>query len=407
MDLKERYLEISDFLLSYQEIWKNEIMLLYPNPLIHYPTEWIDDLLPHLNDQTLWEMTHFKGLDRLTSISLKHYFSEIQRLSHLPTSNLVQFSPTTRAWEFMTPKKQHEISHLIPLIEKIHLGHELTKIVDIGGGQGHLAQTISHHQNIKVLSLDMDQTVQNAGRVREMKKYSLNKVEYHAHKLCYPDPTFKNFLDHKTLTTGLHTCGELACAHIMNSSETRASIFNLGCCYHKMSSEFTNLSKLAQKNPLPLTHFALTLAAGPYQKVSKNDVSLRIQVKKFRYCFHMLLFDQLNIHEQVTLGNCPQELYYGDFATYAIEQFKRAKIECPMSAKDLNLYQDDSKRRGLIDQMISTGLVRDSLTRVLEVAIQLDRALWLEEQGYQSELIEVFDAKESPRNIALIGIPNR
>ena len=405
MNLRERYQEISEFLLSYQDIWKNEIMLLYPKPLDFYPKAWVEALYPYLEAQNLWELTHGIGFERLSSQSLRDYFSTIQGLSTLPQSQLSAFQPPQSSWDFMTLKKQHEISHLYPHIDQMRQSRPIDQIVDIGGGQGHFAQFLGFHQKIKTLSLDLDEPLQKAGDERQLKKWGERVISFATHKLSYPDSVFTSFLTPTTLTTGLHTCGSLACAQIMGSVEKSSSIFNLGCCYHRLEPEFTNLSTEAKKSPLPFNRFALTLASGPYQKVSLHDVNLRTHVKRFRYCFHIFLYEVFGLTEQVTLGNCDEELYYGDFSLYAREQLKRIKMSYSGSDESLNQFQQDPARSYLVEQMISTGLVRDSLSRPLELAILLDRALWLEERGYRAELIEMFDAKQSPRNIALIAFP--
>ncbi len=405
INLRERYQELSQFLLSYQDIWKNEIMLLYPKPLDFYPRDWVDALYPYLDSQSLWELTHHINQERLQSSSLKDYFKTIQLLSDLPKSNYPPFEPPKSSWDFMTVKKQHEISYLYPYIEELRQNHTIDQIVDIGGGQGHFAQFVAFHQKVKTLSLDLDAPLQMAGDKRQLKKWGDRVISFATHELRYPDPAFTKYLNPTTLTTGLHTCGSLACAQIMGSQEAKSSIFNLGCCYHRLEPEFTNLSLEAKKNPLPFNRFALTLASGPYQKVSLHDVNLRTHVKKFRYTLHILLFEEFGLTEQVTLGNCDEELYYGDFSLYAREQFKRIKLDYKGRDESLNAFQQDSKRLKLVDHMISTGLVRDSLSRPLEVAILIDRVLWLEERGYKAELIEVFDPKQSPRNIVLIATP--
>ncbi len=380
-------------------------MLLYPKPLDLYPAEWVDALYPYLDSKSLWELTHHIDQERLSSASLKDYFKTIQRLSQLPQSSLPAFTPPQSSWDFMTVKKQHEISHLYPHIEELRKSHSIDHVVDIGGGQGHFAQLIAFHQKVKTTSLDLDGPLQKAGDLRQVKKWGEKVIGFTTHKLSYPDPQFSELLTETTLTTGLHTCGSLACAQIMGSAEKRSSIFNLGCCYHRLEPEFTNLSLEAQKNPLPFNRFALTLASGPYQKVSRHDVNLRNHVKRFRYTFHILLCEEYGITEQVTLGNCDEELYFGEFSLYAREQFRRLELAYTGSDESLNSFQKDPARSLLVDKMISTGLVRDSLSRPLEVAILIDRVLWLEERGYTAELIEVFDAKQSPRNIALIATP--
>lgn len=401
----QRYQELSNFLLSYQDIWKNEIMLLYPKPLDLYPDEWVDALFPYLDSKSLWELTHQIDQERLASTSLKDYFKTIQRLSLLPRSELKAFQPPLSSWDFMTVKKQHEISHLYPHIAQLREKHEIDHVVDIGGGQGHFAQFLGYHQKVKTTSLDLDAPLQEAGHQRQVKKWGEKVINFTTHRLGFPDPVFNQLLTPTTLTTGLHTCGSLACAQIMGSAEKRSFIFNLGCCYHRLEPEFTNMSREAQKNPLPFNRFALTLASGPYQKVSRHDVNLRNHVKRFRYTFHILLCEEFGITEQVTLGNCDEQLYFGAFSAYAREQFSRLKLDYKGSDMSLDAFQKDPERELLVNKMISTGLVRDSLSRPLEVAILLDRILWLEERGYSAQLIEVFDAKQSPRNIALIATP--
>jgi hypothetical protein len=405
MHLKERYQQLVEFLLFYQDIWKNEIMLLYPRPLDIYPAEWVEDLFRFLDSASLWQLTHYQTLGQLHSPSLKHYFQTIQELSRIPQSSLAPYSPPLNAWEYMTPKKQHEIAHIFPLIQRLKEQSGVTKIVDIGGGQGHFAQLLSHHLQLEVQSLDMDAKVQRAGAHRQHKKWgdSPFAVTFIPHKLGFPDPAFVEKLHARTLTMGLHTCGSLACAQLMNSSEKEAYIFNIGCCYHKLTPEFFHLSAEARKTPLPWNQYALTLASGPYKKVSKHDVHLRNQVKRFRYAFHMLLHDHFGISDQVTLGNSREQLYFGEFATYAREQLSRLQLSFHGSDSELNAFQSEPKRLHLVNQMISTGLVRDALSRPLELAILIDRALWLEERGYEVEVLEVFDPHLSPRNIALIA----
>jgi hypothetical protein len=48
-------------------------------------------------------------------------------------------------------------------------------------------------------------------------------------------------------------------------------------------------------------------------------------------------------------------------------------------------------------------LLRDRFARALEVVLLLDRAILLEEMGFRVELLQVFDPRLSPRNIALIA----
>lgn len=402
-----RFRELSDFLLRYQEIWKNEIMLLYPRPLEHFPLIWVEDLARFHDDQILWELSLHQGLDRLRDPSLQEFFqraSELGALEQAPPLPGVNETPVS--WLYMIPKKQHELARLAPLAHDVFQRAGLERVLDLGGGQGHFAQTLAHHYQIPVESIDMDETVQKTGLARQQKKWpnSPTPVNFRTHRVDAVDPFFISLMDEKTLATGLHTCGALAVSHIQAAATRRATVLNLGCCYHKLRDGEYDLSHEAKERALSWNQFALTLAAGPHRKITLRDVRMRNQVKRFRYALHFLLHDEFGLREQVSLGNCPESLYFGDFASYAQEQFSRLQLTAP-SAMALNAYQADPQRQAMIHQMITVGLARDALGRPLEVYLLLDRALWLEECGYQVHLQEVFDPHVSPRNIALCGHP--
>ena len=73
------------------------------------------------------------------------------------------------------------------------------------------------------------------------------------------------------------------------------------------------------------------------------------------------------------------------------------------TAEELDAYYNDPERQQLISKMLAAGLVRNVFGRLLELYIQLDRVIYLEEQGYEARLLEVFEEPVSPRNIAIVA----
>jgi len=57
-----------------------------------------------------------------------------------------------------------------------------------------------------------------------------------------------------------------------------------------------------------------------------------------------------------------------------------------------------------VGQMITAGLIRNALGRALEIYLLLDRAIYLEEQGYKVKVEEFFDEELSPRNIGITAV---
>ena len=52
------------------------------------------------------------------------------------------------------PKKQHEISRLGSLVKSISESTNITQIVDVGSGVGHLSRLLAYAHNLKTVSID-------------------------------------------------------------------------------------------------------------------------------------------------------------------------------------------------------------------------------------------------------------
>lgn len=404
MDLKTRYQALVDFLLPYQDIWRNEIMLQYPRPMDAYPAAWITEMRRHTAPSEIWKLLQGQGWDKLENPELVHFHQQLQHLSTFPKADGSRFPAKPISWVHIIPKKQHEIEALAPLIDQLMQQHDLKRVVDIGGGQGHLAQSVAHHYGREVLSLDMDPELQKTGRYWQQIKWkeSSHQVEFRPHKIERNDQNFAALMDNKTLTTGLHTCGALAVAHIEAALLAGSAVMNMGCCFHKMVDGEWHLSSLPG---IPLNQFALTLASGAHLKVTEKDVAFRQQVRRQRYPLHFLLHHEFGMYENVTLGNSTEAIYNGGFADYVREQLSRIGMKTDLSDAALKDFQQNSERLELVEDMIAVGTIRDVLGRPLEAWIHTDRALWMEEQNYKVKIEEVFDPQQSPRNLLITAVP--
>jgi hypothetical protein len=409
MNLQKRLKDIIDFLRPYQNIWQNEIMLIYPHELSDYPQNWLSDLLRFKDHESLMKLEKKEVFDLIQDSSLIEFYQRRKELIEIP---FCQASPplpeTPFTFLYVIPKKQHEIRRLAPKIHALSLENKVDKIIDIGGGIGLLAQTLVNQYNLVVHSIDLDEKLQETGKLRHQKnaKNPPNYVQYHNIKVGKDSPSFVNLMDSSSMTIGLHTCGALANEQLKASAFKKTnSIISFGCCYHKIEeekdqamSEFTN-----NYGPLKLSRFALTLASRAHMKLPEEDFEFKLKVKYFRYAIHFFLCDHLNTREMITLGNSPKKLYYQDFATYAEEQLKRLELGEKFSSEYLNEYYNSIERQELIRTMLAAGIIRDSFGRLLELYILLDRALYLEENGYKTTIEQCFDEEISPRNIGIFS----
>jgi hypothetical protein len=407
MNHRERFLQIRDFLKPYQRIWQNEIMLMYPAPLEGYALEWIEELRQYQDKNDVIKLEKKEVDDLVKSPELKFFYDEIARLTQLPEAPKYPAMPEDRfTWLFIIPKKQHEIKRLAPHIHHLYQKKNIHDVIDIGGGIGLLAQTLSNYFQLNVTSIDMNSHFQKTGMERNLKnaKNPNHKVNYKNLKVS-SDSEFSQLLKSNVMPVGLHTCGKLALDLIQVSSAQRVPVLvNFGCCYHTLdvSTDLQNISQFAQNNdPLWMNKFALTLSCRAHRKMDEKDYALKLKVKLFRYAIHILLFDHYEITELVTLGNSSPKLYDESFGVYVFEQLKRIGINPKHTLRELNIFFENPDLQILIERMLAAGLIRNALGRVMELYLLLDRAIFLEEKGYKVEVQEFFDEELSPRNIGI------
>ncbi len=411
MNYRKRFLEIHEFLKPYQRIWQNEIMLLYPDPLVDYPSDWIKELSRFQDMQDNIDLEKKKVSHLLKNPELLALYERIEELSEVPKApQLPPMPENSYTWLYIIPKKQYEIKAIAPLVNAYYHEKKIKRIIDIGGGIGLLAQTLNNQYGLKITSLDLDPILQNTGAKRHAvnAKDPSNKVSYINVKVDGRSPEFKKLLAPNSMTLGLHTCGNLANDQIKGSAECGLPlIINFGCCYHKLehARESENISALAQSLPdkFEMSQFALTLSSRAHRKMDEKDYHLKQKVKLYRYAIHILLHDEYGQGELTALGNSSPKLYDESFGTYALEQFKRISLEPKHSKEELDDFFNHPIRQKLIKDMIAAGLIRNAFGRLLEMYILLDRVCYLEEQGYKVQLLEFFDESLSPRNLGIVA----
>jgi hypothetical protein len=407
MNYRERLLDIKNFLKPYQSIWENEIMLMYPDPFKGYPMEWIEDLHRFQKKEDVIRMEKKDVFDFIVSPTLIAFYKELERLCKLPEIPTYPSMPEEPwTWLYIIPKKKHEIKRLAPHIHHLYQTKKIDQIVDIGGGIGLLAQVLANQYQHKVISIDMNAEFQKTGfeRHEHNARVPTNKVQYKNIKVEAQGP-FTELLESNVMPIGLHTCGKLALDIIQVSADKKVpAIVNFGCCYHTLtlSPALQNISEFAKNNdPLWMNLFGLTLSCRAHRKMDDKDYEFKLKVKHYRYAIHILLYDHYDIKEQVTLGNSSRKLYDESFGSYVLEQLKRINLTPKHTFEELNAYFADSKLQVLIEQMLAAGLIRNAMGRALEIYLLLDRAIYLEEKGYQVLVEEFFDEELSPRNIGI------
>ncbi|PIP94092.1 MAG: hypothetical protein COW00_16900 [Bdellovibrio sp. CG12_big_fil_rev_8_21_14_0_65_39_13] len=400
IDKKQRLNEIRQFLAPYEGIFTREILDAYPETLNSYPKAWIE-ALQQLSPTDLFHFDSRKSEPHRLPNDLQNWWQKLSQLTSFPEIKRPEFTYDDWTWSKVTAKKKHELTKMISVVQT--LTQSPIQIIDLCAGMGHMSRLLSGHHQHQCTVVDFDEQLLQKGNDR-LKKHPMSfepNVQF-IKKDVLKDDLNDLFRPHQ-FSLALHNCGALSIKHLeLIKKNPQHHFINVGCCYYKMPVHgHTNLSSYAQELNLPWTSIALYLSTRAHYQQDINDFETKIQVKKFRYTFHLLLLS-MGI-EIKAVGEVPVRLYRGFFSDYAMLKLTEHKIEHHFTVTELEGFFNHIENQKMVWEMILANLIRWQLGRILETYLILDRALWLEESGVECEVARIFDEQISPRNLAIIG----
>ena len=396
--MESHYAELHKTLKAWQPIWADSILQNWPSSHAHFPKAWLS-CLQNLSHEDLRSFANGEVLPVLPE-DLRSLTRDLKAFEYPEVRN--KASLDEQECQGLNRKKQHEIESLLPLLEEQRAC--VTQAVDIGGGIGHLARICVKRFGWTFHSIDRDLALQEKGRwwLKRSRDLDRSRLIFVAAEFRQePQDLDQLFTAPETLSLGLHTCGSLAVAQLRKSLESRR-VINFGCCFDKTRAQDLNLSQLAQSDPIPWNPSSLFLATRGRGELSDAEFRLLRRVNDYRFALDRLFRQRFPEQGFLIAGDAPKALYLGDFAYYANDRLPRLGLGA-MSAPELESFYAEVQTQDEIFAIFSAHLIRSLFARPLEILLILDRALWLREQGFATEVRAVFDRKLSPRNLALIG----
>lgn len=408
MDFKSQANKISQFLKKHENIWRYEILDNYPASLTVAEESWINDLLS-LSVKEWHEFESNRHLKTGHSLELHQFLKEIIELTSIDHLS-IKHEQELEDWAYtdVKYKKRHEINIIAPYLKNLQKKIHFNKLIDIGGGVGHLSRIVSYYYQIPTISIDKEGKFQTIGKER-LKRYRIPpggaavefyQAEFSKNKIN----EIKEKVDEQSFTLGLHTCGDLAVEVIDTTFElNNRGFLNFGCCYHKLHNK--NKFPLSQyyKNNfhIELTLYAFTLASRAHCQTSFEEFETKLLVKNFRQGLHLFLFHKLNLKTVFDVGEIHIRNYRGTFEDYVLDRLKYLNIDCPYTREDIRDFYHSEEISKILKRMFVLNLIRWQIGRVLELYILIDRAIYCQENNYHVELKSFFLETVSPRNIGL------
>ena len=405
--LRFLYSHLAKFLNDTRGVWGKEVIQNYPNYSVPFNSYKIEELLS-LSEIDLFKYAPQTAEKLLLKDSVNFYLETEELLKTLlqswdyhPIRNL-----PIQAYQNLTPKKRHELSYLCDFLEMRNLIPSKHKIVDFCGGAGYLSRTLAFYFQTKTLSLDNDLELQERGKQRHSKFIPVGAEQLEIKNL----DLLSNDIDLIETTTlnspfiGIHACAHLLDSMLIKACQSNAPwILGVGCCYYKSTDTNYHLSQFAKNLNFNFSSESLLLASRGHD-VNFESFEFSLKVKRYRYLTHILLKNYYGI-EFRALGKAAPSTYSEPYINFALEKLPIA-LGRNLTDDDISIIHQVELREDYkieVARMIICNFIRTSFAKKVELLIAIDRALFLAENGYEVELVELFEPTTSPRNIGIFG----
>ncbi len=198
----------------------------------------------------------------------------------------------------------------------------------------------------------------------------------------------------------LHACGQLHIQLLQQAaSKGCQQLHVVPCCYHLIpDQQYRPLSALAQQQDLALSQHDLKLAVQGQVTAGARIEKLRHTEVQWRLAYQALRAELSGDNHYRPLASVAKHWFSGEFADFACWAAEQHQLNLP-AAPDWQHYLAKGLEHAALVQRIE--LVRHVFRRPLELWLVLDRALYLEQQGYQVRLSAFCDYQVTPRNLLL------
>jgi hypothetical protein len=391
--LLERFQALDSFLIAYQRLWR-------PKPFTHLQLPW-ESLHPELAS---WlrsrSLTAAEAADNHPELlaapapfpELAQQASVLSAVGALPSHPRPQ--PSSRLSSGVPGRKWQQISAFADCLQFQQAPQHW---LDWCAGKGHLGRLLA--QDGSALScLEYDPALVAAGQ-----QLSLRAGINAQHRLqdVFAADTSEH-LQRQHTPVALHACGDLHIRLLQLASNAGCKQLAFApCCYNRIHGDrYQPLSSAAQASVLQLSKEDLGLPLS-----ETVTAGARIRRQRDSSMARRLAFDQLQreltgIDHYLPTPSLPSAWLDKPFAAYC-RDLAALKGLPPPTDRDWAALEAHGWQR--LAQVRNLELLRALFRRPLELWLLLDRALYLQAQGYEVCLGSFCAPQLSPRNLLLLA----
>ncbi len=271
--------------------------------------------------------------------------------------------------------------------------------LDWCGGKGHVGRLAALQTGLPVTHLERQKPLCDAGAALDRRDGVQGSF------VCADamGPGADEVVGEGVAAIGLHACGSLG-ERLLTLCHGRGatSVVLAPCCHHVIADrgDYQPLSASAQAHDLGLSRWNLRLATSDEVIASPARRRQRRLVVQRRLAADILMRRLTGDDRYHSPGKLPPGLLTGPLAEVCAEVARRRDVAIPADV-DWQALQIEGERRAHVARAL--GLVRGVFRRSLELWVDLDRACYLAERGWQVQLGTFCERALTPRNLAIVA----
>ncbi|GAA4903009.1 methyltransferase [Ferrimonas pelagia] len=391
MLLQKQFADLVPHLLRDQSFWR-------PQPFNDRDPDWLTEYprlaseLLSLNDAQVSKM---EACDDALYSWFSAYLPALSALLPLLELPLLKgqlgFEPNARQFAHIPGRKWTQIQAFCANTDRVDL-----PFLEWCAGKGHLGRLMAQRSDQPVLSLEYDESLCEQG-------VTLAQRAGTAQSFRCQDVMHAQVSDHFTAqqhAVALHACGDLHRRLLEQAVQHRLQAVTFSpCCYHLTQQQaYQPLSRLAGQYPLALSRADLRLAVQETATAPARVKRLRAIEVGYRLAMQAVYRAQCGCDDVPPLPSCAKKIFSEGFPTFADWATQQWGIPLPSAAA---LAEFEREGQGAWQRLRRMELVRQLYRRPLEIYLVLDRALYLQEQGYRVSIGCFTDRQTTPRNVLI------
>jgi hypothetical protein len=387
--LMQQFQQLSETLQHYKPYWQ-----LSPFRCAQLP--WQDNAL----QQCLMALdeTQLRNIDQSSALQKAQFETFFPQLFSLPDVSTPARLTTLVALPFWLENGigGRKLQQIAALCQQWQHSPLPLPVLEWCAGKGHLGRILAHRFAVPVTSVEWQQQLCDDGSTLA-KKYALPQQFVCADVLSQPVDTL---LQPKQHVVALHACGQLHISMLQQAVAAGCQQLQLvPCCYHLISEEqYQPMSTSGAECNLQLERDDLKLVVQGQVTAGERIEKLRTTEVLWRLAYDELRADLTGNSEYRPLNSVAKHWFCADFAAFAGWAASQHQLTLPAEVR----WDDYLQRAGLRAAMVQRiEVVRHLFRRPLELWLLLDKALYLQQHGYQCTITQLCDYQITPRNFLL------